>query len=75
MTGLVVARALIGAGVAVCLMAPLKAIAAWCPRERQASLRGLGHDGRQRRRAGARPRRPKSRCATHWRTLFVGLAR
>lgn len=35
--GLVVARALIGAGAAVCLMAPLKAIATWCPRERQAS--------------------------------------
>src|SRR6202521_382648 len=36
--GLTLARALIGAGVAVCLMAPLKAIAAWYPAERHASL-------------------------------------
>jgi predicted MFS family arabinose efflux permease len=36
--GLAFARALIGAGVSVCLMAPLKAIAAWYSRERQASL-------------------------------------
>lgn len=40
MTGLVVARALIGAGVSVCLMAPLKAIAMWYPPERRASLAG-----------------------------------
>lgn len=38
--GLVLARALIGAGVAVCLMAPLKAIAMWYPADRQASLSG-----------------------------------
>jgi MFS family permease len=38
--GLVFARVLIGAGVAVCLMAPLKAIATWYPAERQASLAG-----------------------------------
>ena len=38
--GLVAARALIGAGVCVCLMAPLKAIAMWYPRERQPSLAG-----------------------------------
>ena len=40
LTGLVVARALIGAGVAVCLMAPLKALAMWYPAERRASLAG-----------------------------------
>ena len=40
LTGLAVARALIGAGVAVCLMAPLKAIAMWYSAERQASLSG-----------------------------------
>ena len=39
-TGLLVARALIGLGVAVCLMAPLKAISAWYPPEKQASLAG-----------------------------------
>src|SRR5215468_3862676 len=33
-------RALIGAGVAVCLMAPLKAFATWYPAERHASLGG-----------------------------------
>jgi MFS family permease len=38
--GLTFARALIGVGVAVCLMAPLKAIAAWYPAERHASLSG-----------------------------------
>ncbi len=37
-SGLTLARALIGAGVSVCLMAPLKAIAAWYPAERHASL-------------------------------------
>jgi MFS family permease len=36
--GLAFARALIGAGVSVCLMAPLKAIASWYSSERQASL-------------------------------------
>ena len=38
--GLTIARALIGAGVSICLMAPLKAIAAWYPAERHASLSG-----------------------------------
>jgi MFS family permease len=40
LAGLTGARALIGAGVAVCLMAPLKAIATWYPPERQPSLGG-----------------------------------
>jgi MFS family permease len=40
LTGLVAARALIGAGCAVGLMAPLKAIATWYPPERQSSLAG-----------------------------------
>src|SRR5512136_2374512 len=39
-SGLIVARALIGAGSAVCLMAPLKGIATWYPADRQASLSG-----------------------------------
>ena len=38
--GLTIARAMIGLGVSVCLMAPLKAIAAWYPVERHASLSG-----------------------------------
>ena len=40
LAGLAFARALIGAGVSVCLMAPLKAIATWYSAERQASLAG-----------------------------------
>jgi predicted MFS family arabinose efflux permease len=40
LTGLAVARALIGAGVCASLMAPLKAITAWYPPERQASYSG-----------------------------------
>ncbi|HEX5863467.1 MAG TPA: MFS transporter, partial [Casimicrobiaceae bacterium] len=40
LAGLAFARALIGAGVSVCLMAPLKAIATWYSTEKQASLAG-----------------------------------
>ena len=40
LAGLVLARALIGVGVAVCLMAPLKGFATWYPAERHASLAG-----------------------------------
>ena len=38
--GLELARAVIGLGVSVCLMAPLKAIAVWYPADRQASYAG-----------------------------------
>src|SRR5215831_11019292 len=40
LSGLVIARALIGIGVSVCLMAPLKGFASWYSAERQASLSG-----------------------------------
>jgi predicted MFS family arabinose efflux permease len=73
-SGLVVARALIGAGVAVCLMAPLKAIAAWIPRERQASIAGWVMTAGS---AGALVAATPTEWAlryVHWRTLFVGLA-
>ena len=40
LAGLTLARALIGAGVSICLMAPLKAITTWYPLERQPSLAG-----------------------------------
>jgi len=40
LAGLTIGRAVIGAGVCACLMAPLKAIAAWYPAERQASYSG-----------------------------------
>jgi predicted MFS family arabinose efflux permease len=71
---LLVARALIGLGVAVCLMAPLKAIAAWYPVERQASLAGwvmvAGGAGAL---AATTPLEFALRYAS-WRTIFVVLA-
>jgi len=71
--GLIVARALIGAGVAVCLMAPLKAIATWAPRERQASLSAwIMTAGSAGALAAATPTEFALRYV-HWRTLFVGL--
>ena len=73
-SGLVVARALIGAGVAVCLMAPLTAIAAWIPRERQASLAGWIMTAGS---AGALLATTPTEFALrymHWRTLFIVLA-
>ena len=74
MTGLVVARALIGAGVAVCLMAPLKALATWYPRERQASLGAwIMTAGGVGALVAATPTEIALRYV-HWRTLFVGLA-
>jgi MFS family permease len=73
-TGLVVARALIGAGVAVCLMGPLKAFATWYPRERQASLGAwIMTAGSLGALAAATPTELALRVV-HWRTLFVGLA-
>ena len=73
-SGLLVARALIGLGVAVCLMAPLKAIATWYPIERQASLAGwvMVAGG-----AGALAATTPLEFAlrhTDWRTIFVVLA-
>lgn len=72
--GLVVARAFIGAGVSVCLMAPLKAIATWYPRERGASLSAwvmtAGSIGAL---VAATPTEFALRYVP-WRTLFVGLA-
>ncbi len=74
MPGLLFARALIGAGVSVCLMAPLKAIAAWYPSERRASLSawimvaaGVGA------LAATTPLELALRVAS-WRAIFVGLA-
>jgi MFS family permease len=72
--GLLLGRALIGLGVATCLMAPLKAIATWYARERQASLSswvmvagGIGA------LAATAPTEFALRFVT-WRTLFVVLA-
>ena len=71
--GLVAARALIGAGVCVCLMAPLKAIAMWYPPERQPSLAGwmMVAGG-----FGALAATAPLEAALHvtmWRTIFIVL--
>lgn len=72
--GLLAARALIGLGVAVCLMAPLKAIATWYPVERQASLSGwLMVAGGAGALAATAPLEFALRYAS-WRAIFVGLA-
>ncbi|MEP7328656.1 MAG: MFS transporter [Betaproteobacteria bacterium] len=72
-TGLAVGRAIIGAGSAACLMAPLKAIATWYPRERQASYSGwvmvAGGVGAL---VATVPLEFALRIS-HWRVVFVGL--
>lgn len=72
--GLAFARAVIGAGVCACLMAPLKAIAAWYPPDRQASYAGwimvAGGIGAL---AATVPLEIALRY-THWRVVFMGLA-
>jgi predicted MFS family arabinose efflux permease len=71
---LIVARALIGAGASVCLMAPMKAIAAWYPADTQASLSGwmmvAGGTGAL---AATAPLEYALRFAS-WRAVFAGLA-
>ena len=72
-TGLAFARAIIGAGSAACLMAPLQAIATWYPRERQASYSGwvmvAGGVGAL---LATVPLEFALRVS-HWRVVFVGL--
>ena len=73
-SGLLAARALIGLGVAVCLMAPLKAIATWYPVERQASLAGwIMVAGGAGALAATTPLEFALRFAS-WRAIFVALA-
>jgi predicted MFS family arabinose efflux permease len=70
---LAAARAMIGAGMAVCLMSPLKAIAAWVPREQQASYAGwIMTAGSAGALMAATPTEFVLRYI-HWRTLFAGL--
>jgi predicted MFS family arabinose efflux permease len=72
--GLVAARALIGAGCAACLMAPLKAIATWYPLEKQASLAGwMMVAGGAGALIATTPLEYALRFAT-WRTVFLVLA-
>jgi MFS family permease len=71
--GLIVARAVIGAGVCVCLMAPLKALAMWYPPERQSSLAGwIMVAGGLGALTATAPLEYLLRVAT-WRSIFVGL--
>jgi predicted MFS family arabinose efflux permease len=74
LSGLVLARALIGAGVAVCLMAPLKAIAMWYRADRQASLAGwMMVAGGMGALLATAPLAAALAVMT-WRTIFVMLA-
>jgi MFS family permease len=71
---LLVARALIGLGAAVCLMAPMKAIAAWYPPARQAALGGwIMTAGALGALSATAPLELALRFAS-WRGLFGGLA-
>ncbi len=74
LSGLAVARGLIGAGVAACLMAPLKAITAWYPPERHASYSGwIMVAGGVGALAASVPLEFALRV-THWRMVFIGLS-
>ena len=72
--GLLAARAAIGLGVGVCLMAPMKAIATWYSVERQASLGGwMMVAGGVGALAATAPLEFALRFA-NWRTIFMVLA-
>jgi MFS family permease len=72
--GLLLARGLIGLGVAVCLMAPMKAIAAWYPPERQAALGGWIMTAGALGALSATAPLELALRATSWRGVFLGLA-
>jgi predicted MFS family arabinose efflux permease len=71
---LLAARALIGLGAAVCLMAPLKAIATWYPPERQASLGGWVMVAGSVGALGATAPLEFALRLASWRTIFVALS-
>ncbi len=72
-TGLAFARAIIGAGSAACLMSPLKAIATWYPRERQASYSGWVMVAGGLGALMATVPLEFALRISHWRVVFVGL--
>jgi MFS family permease len=74
LTGLAVARAIIGAGVCACLMAPLKAINAWYPRDRQASYSGWMMVAGGIGALSATVPLELALRVTHWRVVFMGLS-
>jgi MFS family permease len=72
--GLTVGRALIGAGCAACLMAPLKAIVSWYPMARHASLAGwMMVAGGAGALVATTPLELGLRFAS-WRAIFIALA-
>ena len=74
LAALAIARALIGLGVCACLMAPLKALAAWHPPERLGSLAGwIMVAGGLGALAATTPLELALRV-TSWRHIFVALA-
>jgi predicted MFS family arabinose efflux permease len=74
LSALAFARAVIGLGVCACLMAPLKAFAAWYPPERQGSLAGwVMVAGGLGALAATTPLEHALRF-TSWRNIFVALA-
>jgi MFS family permease len=74
LSGLTLGRAIIGAGVSACLMAPLKGIAMWYAPQRQASLAGwMMVAGGLGALAATAPLEYALRF-TDWRTIFVGLS-
>lgn len=74
LAGLTFARALIGVGVAACLMAPLKGFAVWYPPQRQASLSSwIMVAGSVGALAATTPLEYALR-AVSWRTIFACLA-
>ena len=74
LAALAIARAVIGLGVCACLMAPLKALAAWHPPERLGSLAGwIMVAGGLGALAATTPLEFALRI-TGWRNIFVGLA-
>ena len=72
--GLTLGRAIIGAGVSACLMAPLKGIVMWYPPERHASLSGwMMVAGGLGALAATTPLEYALRF-TSWRMIFIALA-
>lgn len=74
LSGLTIGRALIGLGVAACLMASFKAFSQWFPPERQASLTGwIMASGGLGALAAAKPLE-LALGFTGWREIVIGLA-
>jgi predicted MFS family arabinose efflux permease len=71
--GLTIGRAVIGLGVCACLMAPLKAISAWYPMDRQTSLAGWMMVAGGVGALAATTPLEWTLHVLHWRTIFIVL--